>query len=169
MFLRGDVWWTWVGGVRRSTGCRDEQAARLWCAEQERLRVALGEKYKLPNARKAPKKNGVVYFMRSIADGFIKIGFAANLNARMAVARTDQSHGVELLALEGGSRDKERDLHLRFQLLRVRPHGEWFRPGPDLLAYIAEVHLRPRRRYDQIEGIVEKLRALADRLESSLS
>ena len=35
----GAAWWTTIDGQRRSTGCKDLDAARRWRAEQERRRV----------------------------------------------------------------------------------------------------------------------------------
>jgi hypothetical protein len=37
--------------------------------------------------------------------------------------------------------DREAELHQRFRHLHVR--GEWFRPGPDLLAFIGQVKRGP--------------------------
>jgi hypothetical protein len=45
--------------------------------------------------------------------------------------------------MQGGN-DEEHALHCRFRHLAM--HGEWFRPGPDLVAYIEDVQRgrRPR-------------------------
>jgi len=36
LYFRGAYWWTILGGVRVSTGCRDREAARVWLAARER-------------------------------------------------------------------------------------------------------------------------------------
>ena len=36
LFKRGNVWWCWINGERRSTGCRDRKAAELAARELER-------------------------------------------------------------------------------------------------------------------------------------
>jgi hypothetical protein len=70
----------------------------------------------------------------------IKIGFSKDPKRRAG-----EISGAELLAKEPGGAGREGELHLRFQHLRVG--GEWFEPGPDLIAYInalrREAGLRP--------------------------
>ena len=36
LFLRGRTWWAWILGERRSTGCKDKEAARLRARDLER-------------------------------------------------------------------------------------------------------------------------------------
>jgi T5orf172 domain len=77
----------------------------------------------------------VVYFVQN--GGLIKIGKSENLGERI------RHMGVPvtaILATEPGGLKRERELHTRFA--EYREHGEWFRPGPRLLAYIAEVQRR---------------------------
>ena len=73
---------------------------------------------------------GEVYFI-----GFrdrIKIGFSTDVHARLQRVAHDR-----VLAVIPGTMATEKALHHRFAHLRVS--GEWFEPGDDLMAYIAEV------------------------------
>lgn len=81
-----------------------------------------------PRARLAIKdRAGVVYFMRF--GQLIKIGFTTDLPQRVKSLRPDQ-----LLALMPGTMRDEESLHARFG--PWRDHGEYFRPGLDLLDFI---------------------------------
>jgi ribosomal protein S27E len=72
----------------------------------------------------------VVYYIR-FADR-IKIGTTANLPNRLATLPHD-----EVLAVERGGRDVEKQRHQQFRQYRITPKGEWFRPGEHLMAHIA--------------------------------
>lgn len=65
------------------------------------------------------------------ADGLIKIGSSINPVARCKGLK------AELLAVEAAdaSFERERVAQVRFKHLRVE--GEWFNPGPDLIAHMA--------------------------------
>lgn len=70
---------------------------------------------------------GWVYFIRK--GGLVKIGWSSQPSVRFKQLRPD-----EVLATMPGSMRDERDLHGAFS--HLREHGEWFRPEPDLLAFI---------------------------------
>ncbi len=73
-----------------------------------------------------------VYFVRSGEAGPIKIGWAVSVRKRLALLQTGNPETLRVLAVAPGDAELEALLHLRFDALRVR--GEWFRPGPELLA-----------------------------------
>jgi hypothetical protein len=73
-----------------------------------------------------------VYFVE--ANGFIKIGFTADMERRMCALASSSPHPTTLLHRMPGTRDHEIDLHRQFAHLRVR--GEWFRSDPELLEFI---------------------------------
>lgn len=75
-----------------------------------------------------------VYFIQR--ERLIKIGFSVD-----PIRRAADLGGAVLATIPGG-RAVERQTHQRFAHLRDR--GEWFQPGPDLLAYVNE--LRSKRR-----------------------
>lgn len=78
---------------------------------------------------------GEIYFIRMGQDGPIKIGFSGNVATRFAGLQIGCPHELSLLGRMPGGLDDERRLHARFDALRIR--GEWFRPEPELLAFIA--------------------------------
>jgi hypothetical protein len=77
----------------------------------------------------------VVYFARS--KDLIKIGWSGEIQRRIANLRSSVAPDLVLLATTPGGPDLEAHLHAKFAGLRVR--SEWFRAGPDLLAFIETV------------------------------
>lgn len=77
-----------------------------------------------------------VYFIQQGADGPIKIGVTVDVEKRRRVLQTGSAQTLVLLSTIKGTEKQEAELHRRFKHLRLR--GEWFRPEPELLAYIAE-------------------------------
>jgi hypothetical protein len=75
-----------------------------------------------------------VYFV-SAGDGPIKIGVAANPEARLKELQTGHPYRLEILALVEGGTPLEREYHVRFAAHRL--HGEWFARHDDILAEIA--------------------------------
>lgn len=99
--------------------------------------------------------DGFVYFVQATVGGVpghVKIGHTQDLWRRFAALRADSPPEVELVPLGYvvESEHPERQLHDRFCGLRYLRDGgttEWFRPGADLLAFIAAqaVSFPPRR------------------------
>ena len=81
--------------------------------------------------------NSIVYFIRCIDSGLIKIGYTTDINGRKASLNHASPAGVSLIASAPGGSNAEASLHRKFEHLKVR--GEWFRPRPELLDYIANV------------------------------
>jgi hypothetical protein len=82
-----------------------------------------------------PDAAEVVYYIRRGADGLIKIGTTISAPRRLSQLRCE--HGdIQVLFTHRGNRELEGSLHLRFAALRV--HGEWFRPGESLWAWIIQ-------------------------------
>lgn len=81
--------------------------------------------------------SGFVYFVQHGAAGVIKIGFTScNVGGRFTqLQRAAPDELVFRGYIEGGY-ELEQDLHSRFAEHRHR--GEWFRPAPELLEFIAE-------------------------------
>lgn len=78
----------------------------------------------------------MIYFVRSIATGLIKIGHSSDVQRRMPELLRE--HGpMELLSVLYGSAQTERAHHVHFAALNA--HGEWFTPGAQLLSYIASL------------------------------
>ncbi len=78
----------------------------------------------------------MVYFVRSVATGLIKIGHSSNVQLRLD--QLLRSHGaLDVLLVLYGSVHTEMAHHAHFAALRH--HREWFRPGDVLLAYVASL------------------------------
>lgn len=77
----------------------------------------------------------VVYLVRAGDAGPIKIGYATNFARRLKELQFFNHEPLTALAVIPGGRSQEHMLHERFAHLRI--HGEWFRPGVDLLAFVA--------------------------------
>lgn len=83
---------------------------------------------------KPPRSGGVVYFVR--AGDLVKIGFTADLDARLAsIATHAPAPPVVLLTVPGTVLD-ERAYHDRFEAHRA--HREWFRLEGELADFIRE-------------------------------
>ncbi|HEY8593294.1 MAG TPA: GIY-YIG nuclease family protein [Sphingomicrobium sp.] len=81
-------------------------------------------------------RKGRVYFVGA-PGGEIKIGYSVDLRRRRNELQVGSSKKVQVLASVPGGREEEAAMHLRFRHLHLR--GDWFEPGPDLLAYIWQV------------------------------
>ncbi len=74
----------------------------------------------------------MVYFIQDTHTGNIKIGYAADPQARLATLQTGCPSTLILLGSIPGGLEGERALHSRFRKHRVR--GEWYRPDPAILS-----------------------------------
>jgi len=92
------------------------------------------QQYQIPKERsdydrRPDPADSFVYFLQR--ERLIKIGFSVD-----PVKRAGALNAV-VLATVPGERHVERKMHLKFA--HLRQYGEWFEPGPDLLAYINEL------------------------------
>jgi hypothetical protein len=76
-----------------------------------------------------------VYFLQENGTGAIKIGTSKHLKKRIDELTRELPSESTLLATTDGWRETEWVLQRRFVHARIR--GEWFRPVPELLEYIA--------------------------------
>jgi uncharacterized protein YozE (UPF0346 family) len=82
--------------------------------------------------------NGTIYFFECETTREIKIGITSGrVEKRMATVQTARGHKLSVLATIPGTTKFERALHERFAQHRLK--GEWFRPHPDILEYIAQL------------------------------
>lgn len=77
-----------------------------------------------------------VYFVQAAVVNLIKIGMATNIRSRVRSIAGDSPVKLALLGYVDGARDREAELHVRFQA--HRHHGEWFRPADELLDFIVK-------------------------------
>lgn len=89
-----------------------------------------------PQAPYTLKTEGFIYFVQAEAGGLVKIGWATNVEKRLATMQMVCPIPLTVLARFAGSVPAERALHQRFAA--HRQHGEWFSPCPELMALIDE-------------------------------
>jgi hypothetical protein len=81
--------------------------------------------------------DGYVYFVRCPLNGYIKIGYSwGDPESRFQMIWIHSPVPVERYAVMVGDETLEFKLHSRFD--EHRDHGEWFKPSPELDAFIAE-------------------------------
>jgi hypothetical protein len=94
-----------------------------------------------------------VYFVQQGTDGPIKIGYSKDPVKRFVSLQTGSAVKHRYLGNAPGSREKERELHARFHGAHLR--GEWYRPVPELTAYIEEHRFRPDSVWDPADEPVQ--------------
>ena len=85
--------------------------------------------------RRTPPEGHLVYFVQVGRIGPIKIGTTMTPESRFSGMQTDNPFELNLLHTAPGDDVEEGILHGYFAKIRLR--GEWFRPAPELLAFIA--------------------------------
>lgn len=83
-----------------------------------------------------PASGRWTYFIQA-SSGEIKIGSAIDLIDRIGQLQAGHPHKFQLLALEFGPHNRERQLHTMFA--EHREQGEWFYPAQELIEY-AQTH-----------------------------
>jgi hypothetical protein len=80
----------------------------------------------------------VIYFAQADVIGLVKIGFhgGTDVRDRLRELQTGCPSKLILLGTIPGGPETEADLHRRFAFAHA--HGEWFRPAPELLAFIGQ-------------------------------
>jgi|SRR3974390_187857 hypothetical protein len=77
------------------------------------------------------QKQGYIYFLKQ--GEFVKIGYSATPNARMATHQTSSPQKLTLIRMIPGSLLTEQWLFSYFGHLRIRPRSEWFKFSPEML------------------------------------
>lgn len=99
----------------------------------------------------APPSCGRVYFAQAGEHGPIKIGWTrGDPNDRIASLQTGNPYRITLLIAVPGSGDDERDIHIRFD--RIRMVGEWFQPTAELVAFIDAIRWTRKAGQSASEG-----------------
>lgn len=79
----------------------------------------------------------VVYFIRMMPDGPIKIGYTtANVALRVKALQATSPHVLKWIGFFRGGRAEERAAHVRLGGSKLR--GEWFYPTREVLDFVAE-------------------------------
>jgi hypothetical protein len=88
----------------------------------------------------------VVYFIRQLPRGPIKIGRGKDAQTRLARLQTGSPCPLDVIGVVPGGPALEAELHRLFA--RYRLHGEWFAPAPSLLRFIRQAGELPRRSHE---------------------
>lgn len=96
----------------------------------------LGElRSQLPRVQE--QAQGFVYFIQAQDSLAIKIGYAVDVEKRLAVLQTGCPEELVVVGMTQGTVADEKALHAKFNLDHIR--GEWFRASDELVKYILEV------------------------------
>lgn len=76
----------------------------------------------------------MIYFIRNIATGNIKIGFSDTPKQRLKELQTGSADKLILMKTIEGEKEAEAALHARFASCQLE--GEWFKPTDELLEFI---------------------------------
>ena len=114
------------GGLTEASGSIGRMTMSRAQARQRRI-----AQFKIPAK---PITN--VYFVQSVATHAIKIGKANDVGARKRDLQTGTDRELILLGSIPADASTEGELHGMFEHLQIR--GEWFSPGPELLAFIRQ-------------------------------
>jgi hypothetical protein len=85
----------------------------------------------------------MIYFVQADIVGHIKIGFhgGTDVNDRIRELQTGCPSKLIVLGTLPGGLETEADLHRQFAFAHL--HGEWFKPVPELLAFIGKLPAGP--------------------------
>lgn len=75
-----------------------------------------------------------VYFAQDPAAGRIKVGKSETIQTRLSELSRGSPFRLQLVGTMPGGFRQERIVHAKFA--EYRTHGEWFDPGPRLVAFI---------------------------------
>lgn len=76
----------------------------------------------------------MIYFIRNITTGNIKIGFSDTPKKRLKELQTGSADKLILMKTIDGDTETEAALHTKFASCRLE--GEWFRPADELLEFV---------------------------------
>ena len=83
------------------------------------------------------QSTGYVYFVHAPINGLIKIGFSRESpDSRLSDFQRGSPVPIERLGIIRAGIQFEGKLHRRFA--HLNSHGEWFKPGDDLMAFVRE-------------------------------
>ena len=96
------------------------------------------------------------------------------MNGRIKSLQTGNPHPLHLLSTVDGTKETETELHIRFD--RCRISGEWFRPSPEIIEFVASssdssgnvrsLAIRVRQIENTLEELVLSLRKLDATIEN---
>ena len=103
---------------------------------------------------------GKVYFLCS--DNKIKIGFTKkSIDERIKQLNTGSPNKIYKLGWICGDKEKEKELHIRFSMYRIRNNSEWFFGEQEIIDYINSVNQEPNVFIDIIDNKIIPLLKLS--------
>jgi hypothetical protein len=102
----------------------------------------------------------MIYFAQADVSGQIKIGYhgGTDANDRLRELQTGCPTKLFLLGTLPGGPETEADLHKRFAFAHA--HGEWFKPVPELLAFIGQQSSGPKLNGTAVESRFVQIKVL---------
>lgn len=130
----------WMGETRAERDrVRAESEERITLMRMEireedaRQRIRLAREYSEAK-RAGDPLDGVVYYIRRLSDGAVKIGMTSKFKGRMSALATE--HGpIQVLLVLDGWRKEEKAAHEKFRSYRIG-RSEWFCPVRSLMEWI---------------------------------
>jgi len=78
-----------------------------------------------------------IYFIEESGTGAIKIGLTGDIKKRKSGIKSSTPHQLRVLGVMMGDIQDEAELHKKFSQYNIQ--GEWYRPEPELLAFIKTI------------------------------
>lgn len=82
-----------------------------------------------------------IYIVRAGEDGPVKIGYAVDIDRRVAILQTASPARLHILRRSSGTRKDETIYHRAFERLRIA--GEWFVFSPEMLSFEPRMFIPP--------------------------
>jgi hypothetical protein len=152
---RAEKWLRWGRDVEDR-----REATRAMREADKEYRQAAAQSAAL--REKIDAEYSVVYFIRRVSDGAIKIGTSGSFERRMATHKAE--HGeMQILLTQSGNRKLEQEMHAMFGEIRLN-RSEWFAPLHSLLWWIYQQRQASQYRGSQMAGALKitELRRLVD-------
>jgi hypothetical protein len=123
-----------------------EKLARLRDAD---ARYAAAQQESQEHCEAVRAKASVVYYIRRMSDGMIKIGTSTTPAKRIATHRREQGE-IQILLMHSGGRKEEQEVHRKLDVYRPG-RSEWFHSSRPLLRWILET--RQLGRHNGAQGM----------------
>lgn len=99
---------------------------------------------------------GKIYFLCS--DNKIKIGYTkGSVEKRIQQLNTGSPNTIYKLGWMDGDKEKEKQLHMKFSVYRIRDNGEWFLGTEEIIKFINSVNQEPNIFVDIVDNKIMPL------------
>ena len=103
---------------------------------------------------------GKIYFLCS--DNKIKIGYTkGSIDKRIQQLNTGSPNKIYKLGWIEGNKEKEKEIHRKFSMYRIRNNGEWFNGAQEIIDYINSVNQEPNIFVDIVDNKIVPLLKLS--------